>query len=408
MRMTGPERRRRGSRQSSRVADVAGGALDGETAGRPLRVALFTGNYNYLREGANQALNRLVAYLESRGRQVRVYSPVTDTPAFEPQGTLVPVRSITLPVRTEFQLALGIPQSIRRDIERFAPDIVHVATPDILGTRAETLAKRLGVPIVASLHTRFEAYLEHYRLGWLKPVAEAHLRRFYRRANCVLAPTAAIVEEMKTLRGDDRAFLWSRGVDRKLFNPARRDREWRRAQGWSDDDVVVLFFGRLVVEKGTRLFTEVVAELQQSGKRVRPLIVGAGPAEQRMRAIEGAAFTGHLEDVELARAVASADLMISPSTTETFGNVLLEAMASGLPVITADASNTRALFDDGRTGILCGGKDDYVRAARRLMELPEERRRIGEAARDASEAYSWDAASKAAEQAYAVTAGCGG
>lgn len=408
MRMTGPERRRRGSRQSSRVADVAGGALDGETAGRPLRVALFTGNYNYLREGANQALNRLVAYLESRGRQVRVYSPVTDTPAFEPQGTLVPVPSITLPVRTEFQLALGIPQSIRRDIERFAPDIVHVATPDILGTRAETLAKRLGVPIVASLHTRFEAYLEHYRLGWLKPVAEAHLRRFYRRANCVLAPTAAIVEEMKTLRGDDRAFLWSRGVDRKLFNPARRDREWRRAQGWSDDDVVVLFFGRLVVEKGTRLFTEVVAELQQSGKRVRPLIVGAGPAEQRMRAIEGAAFTGHLEDVELARAVASADLMISPSTTETFGNVLLEAMASGLPVITADASNTRALFDDGRTGILCGGKDDYVRAARRLMELPEERRRIGEAARDASEAYSWDAASKAAEQAYAVTAGCGG
>lgn len=308
-----------------------------------------------------------------------------------------------LPVRSEFQLALGIPKSIRREVERFAPDIVHVATPDILGTRAETLARRLGVPIIASLHTRFEAYLEYYGLGWLRPLAEAHLRRFYRRADCVLAPTPAIVEEMKRLRGDDRAFLWSRGVDRALFNPARRDPEWRRAQGWSDEAVVVLFFGRLVVEKGTRLFTDVVRELQQFDRRVRALIVGAGPAEPRMRSIDGAVFTGHVQGADLARAVASADLMINPSTTETFGNVLLEAMASGVPVVTADAPNTRALFEDGCTGILCSSKDDYVRAARRLIDSPDERRRMGEAAREASEAYSWDAACQAAEHAYLLT-----
>ena len=392
--------------QPSRVADVAGAAPAPVEAARPLRVALFTGNYNYLREGANQALNRLVAHLERRGHQVRVYSPVTDTPAFEPEGTLIPVPSITLPVRTEFQLALGIPKPVRRDIERFAPDIVHVATPDILGTRAETLAKQSGVPVVASLHTRFEAYLEHYGLGWLRPVAEAHLRRFYRRADCVLAPTPAIVEEMKQLRGDDRAFLWSRGVDRALFSPARRDPAWRRAQGWSDEDVVVLFFGRLVVEKGTRLFTEVIAGLQRCDRRVRALIVGAGPAEQSMRPIGAASFTGHLEGADLARAVASADLMISPSTTETFGNVLLEAMASGLAVITADAPNARALFENGRTGVLCASTDDYVRAARRLLDSPSERRRMGEAAREASEGYSWDDVSQAAEDAYMFTIGC--
>jgi glycosyltransferase involved in cell wall biosynthesis len=373
------------------------------SAGRSLRIALFTGNYNYLREGANQALNRLAAHLDRGGHQVRVYSPVTDTPAFEPQGTLVPVPSVTLPVRTEFQLALRIPKSIRRDVERFAPDIVHVATPDILGTRAETLAKRLSVPIVASLHTRFEAYLEHYGLGWLRPLAEAHLCRFYRRADCVLAPTPAIVEEVKRLRGDERAFLWSRGVDHELFSPARRDLDWRRAQGWSDEDVVVLFFGRLVVEKGTRLFTDVVDALRRAGRPVRPLIVGAGPAEPSMRSIEGAIFTGHLEGIELARAVASADIMVSPSTTETFGNVLLEAMASGLAVITADASNTRALFEHGRTGILCASKDDYVRAVMRLLDSPDERRRMGEAACEASEAYNWEAASRAAEEAYMFT-----
>ena len=374
-------------------------------SGRPLRVALFSGNYNYLREGANQALNRLVGYLERAGHQVRVYSPVTDTPAFDPQGTLIPVPSIAVPVRSEFRLALGIPAAIRRDVERFAPDLIHVSTPDILGTRAETLAKRLGVPIVASLHTHFETYLEHYGLGWLRPLAEAHLRRFYRRADCVLAPTPGLVEEMKRLRGDDRAALWSRGIDRILFNPSRRDPNWRRRQGWSDDDVVVLWLGRLVLEKGVEIFVDVVRQLQQAGHKVRPLIVGAGPAEERFRALDGTTLTGHLEGISLARAIASADLMINPSTTETFGNVILEAMASGVPVISADAPNARALIKPGQTGILCAPREpsDYVRAIARLIEDPAERRRMGEVARTASTKYDWDTASSAVEQAYSRT-----
>jgi glycosyltransferase involved in cell wall biosynthesis len=146
---------------------------------RPLRIALFSGNYNYLREGANQALNKLVAYLERQGHAVRAYSPVTDTPAFEPEGTLVPVPSIPLPIRTEFRLALGMPRFIRRDVERFAPDLVHLSTPDILNTRAETFAIRRNIPIVTSLHTRFETYPEHYPgLAWLAPLALAQQRRF--------------------------------------------------------------------------------------------------------------------------------------------------------------------------------------------------------------------------------------
>jgi glycosyltransferase involved in cell wall biosynthesis len=370
-----------------------------------LRVALFSGNYNYIREGANQALNQLVAYLERASHQVRVYSPVTDTPAFEPEGTLVPVPSIALPVRSEFRLALGISATIRRDVEQFAPDVIHVSTPDILGTRAETLAERLRLPIIASMHTHFETYLDYYGVGWLRPLAEAHLRRFYRRAHCVLAPTPGLVEEMKRLRGDDRAALWSRGVDRSLFNPSRRDPQWRRSQGWSDDDVVVLWLGRLVLEKGVEIFVDVVRQLHSAGHKVRPLIVGAGPAEDRFGTLAGALFTGHLTGAELARAVASADLTINPSTTETFGNVILEAMASGVPVVSADALNARSLIDDGSTGILCapGDVDEFVRAAIALIEDPAQRRRIGAAARVASEAYSWDAASAAAEQSYLRT-----
>lgn len=372
------------------------------SAERPLRIALFSGNYNYLREGANQALNRLVDYLERRGHEVRAYSPVTATSAFEPKGTLVPVPSVTLPVRGEFQLALGIPAGVRRDVERFAPDLVHVATPDILGTRAETLAERLHVPIVASLHTRFETYLEHYGLGWLRPLAEAHLRRFYRRASCVLAPTPGLVEDMKRLRGDDGATLWSRGVDRELFNPSRRDPAWRSAQGWELDDLVVLFFGRLVVEKGINSFVEALRELRRGGHDIRPLVVGAGPAADRLRQLPGAVLTGHLEGTELARAVASADIMIHPSTTETFGNVVLEAMASGLAIVAADAPSSRALIEPDRTGMLCA-ENDFARAIARLIDDGAERRRLGQAARQASEAYSWDKASSAAEAAYLRT-----
>ena len=375
------------------------------TGERPLRIALFSGNYNYIREGANQALNRLVGHLQRKGHEVRVYSPVTDTPAFEPVGTLVPVPSIALPVRGEFRLALGMPSSIRRDVERFAPDLVHVSTPDILGTRAQTFAEKLGVPIVASLHTRFETYLEHYGLSFLRPLAEAHLKRFYRRADCVLAPTPAIVDEVEHLRGDKNVALWSRGVDRDLFNPAKRSPELRRAQGWSDDTVVVLFLGRLVLEKGVDLFREAVLLLRQRGHDVRALIVGEGPARSRVADLEGAVLTGHLQDEELACAISSADLMINPSRTEAFGNVVLEAMASGVPVISADAPSARALIEDGTSGLLCSSQDPagYAAAAARLIGDPALRSAIAKAARTASAAYSWEAASAAAECAYFKT-----
>lgn len=366
-----------------------------------MRIALFSGNYNYLREGANQALNALVAYLERNADcEVRIYSPVTDTPAFEPAGTLIAVPSIALPLRSEFQLALGLPASIRRDLLRFAPDIIHVATPDILGTRAQTFALRRGIPTVASLHTRFESYLDYYGLGWGRPLVEAHIRRFYRRSDHVLAPTPGLARDMKALRGDDRASVWSRGVDRDRFAPTRRDLDWRRARGIGDDRIAILFFGRLVLEKGVKTFISVLRELQ-CRVPVTPLIVGAGPAAGAFAALPGAVMTGHLDGPDLARAVASADIMLTPSTTETFGNVVLEAMASGLPVVSADAPSARALLVDGETGLLClpGAVPAYVDAITRLLDAGL-RRAMGLKAHAASAAYSWDAASESVADAY--------
>jgi glycosyltransferase involved in cell wall biosynthesis len=368
-----------------------------------MRVALFTGNYNYLREGANQALNRLVAFLEGRfGDEVRVYSPVTDKPAFEPSGTLVPVPSIALPVRNEFRLALGLPRSIRRDVEAFAPDVIHVATPDILDTRAQTFAKRLGIPIVASLHTQFETYLDYYGLGWARPLVQWHLRRFYRRSDHVLVPTEALRAEMLRMRGDSHVSVWSRGVDLDQFNPLRRNQEWRRSKGIADEETVVLFFGRLVVEKGAQIFVSVVGDLQQRGMGVRPLIVGAGPAENIFQALPGAVLTGHLTGEELAKAVASADLLFHPSTTESFGNVMLEAMASGLAIVCARAQGAEAMIEHERTGILCPARQPatFATAIDALVADPERRRQLGAAASHASAAFSWDAASMSVKRAY--------
>ena len=370
-----------------------------------MRIALFSGNYNYIREGANQALNRLVRYAEDHGHRVRVYSPVTDAPAFEPEGELVPVPSVALPIRTEFRLALTLPRAIRKDIRRFAPDLIHVATPDILGTRAQSLAKQLGVPIVASLHTRFETYFDYYGLAWARPLAEAHLRRFYRRSDHVLAPTPGIVVEMKSIRGDEQVSLWSRGVDRALFSPDRRDCAWRRTHGWRDDDVVALFFGRLVLEKGVREFISIVNRLQACGVPVKSLVVGAGPAGGLFAALPHAVLTGHLNGFELARAVASADVLIHPSRTEAFGNVVLEAMASGLAIVCAASDSAESLLNDGQSGILSeGNADALAMEVQRLATDPQKRRTLGNQARSASRAFSWGAASACALKAYERTA----
>lgn len=375
-----------------------------------MRIALFSGNYNYLREGANQALNRMVRHVENRGHEVRVYSPVTTTPAFEPAGMLIPVPSVTLPVRGEFQLALGLPRAIRQDVERFDPDVVHVSTPDILDTRAQSFAIHHGIPIVASLHTRFETYLDHYRLSLLRPLLMAHLKRFYRRSSHVLVPTPALRADMVAWRGDERVSIWGRGVDTALFAPERRDMAWRRARGIDDSESVLLFFGRLVIEKGVEDYGAAVAELARRGRPVRPLIVGAGPAEAAMSALPGAVLTGHLDGPDLAAAVASADIMLHPSTTEAFGNVVLEAMASGLAVVAADAPSSAVLLRDGETGLFYrpGDLEGCVAALSALLDDPPGRLLLGEAARRRSLAYCWDAASQAVLDSYALVTGVAG
>jgi glycosyltransferase involved in cell wall biosynthesis len=367
----------------------------GSSAARgSVRVALFSGNYNCLPDGANQALNRLVGYLLRQGWQVRVYSPVVAKPAFEPAGDLVGVRSVPFPGRGEYRIALGLPRATRADLDAFAPDVVHVSAPDPLGRAAQSYARERGLPLVASLHTRFETYWDYYGFGFVRGTIERYLRRFYRRCDLVMAPNRPLAE-MLAADGVDpaRIAIWSRGVDRARFDPARRSLPWRVAHGIGPGDVAVLFFGRLVREKGFADFAAAFARAALPGARA--VVVGEGPGHAEFaRNLPGAVFTGHLSGEALGEAVASADVLLNPSATEAFGNVNLEAMAAGLAVISADAPSSRALIDSGRTGLLVpvGDVAGYAAALRKLAGDAPLRERLGRAAREESARYDWDGA----------------
>jgi len=368
-----------------------------------LRIALFSGNYNYVRDGANQALNRLVEYLLRQGAAVRVYSPKVEQPAFEPAGELVGLPNLPIPGRAEYRMPLALSPEVRRDLERFAPNVVHVASPDIACHRAVTWARERGLPVLASVHTRFETYLRYYGLAFLEPLGVALLRRFYGRCDALVAPSESMAEVLREQGMNDDISLWSRGVDRTIFDPSRRDLAWRRSLGIEDGDLVIGFLGRLVLEKGLDVFAATATELRERGVPHKVLVIGEGPAGEWFRErLPDGIYVGFQRGAELGRAVASMDVLLNPSVTETFGNVTLEAMASGLPVIAARAPGSTSLITDGVTGRLVEPSDvaGYADAIAAYLADPALRARHGAAGEERSRDYGWDAINRAVADAY--------
>lgn len=368
-----------------------------------LRVALFSGNYNYVRDGANQALNRLVDYLLRQGASVRVYSPKVDNPAFECAGDLVGVPNMRIPGRAEYRLALALSGKVKRDLADFQPNVVHVASPDVAGHRAVTWARERGLPVLSSVHTRFETYPRYYGLAFLEPMALAILHRFYNRCDALVAPSESMVDVLREQGMNADISVWSRGVDREIFDPSRRDLEWRRSLGIADDEVAVGFLGRLVMEKGLDVFTDTVAELKARGLKHKVLVIGEGPAGDwfRERAPDGV-FAGFQRGADLGRAVASMDLLLNPSITETFGNVTLETMACGVPVVAARATGSTSLVNHDVTGQLVepGDVPGFADAVARYITDPALRAAHGAAGEMASRAYGWDAINSVVADTY--------
>lgn len=372
---------------------------------------MFSGNYDCVRDGANRALNRLVGYLQDKaGAQVRIYSPTAPQKAFASVGEVFSVRSACIPGRPEYRLALGLTRAARENLDAFAPDIVHVSAPDLLGRQAQSYARAAGIPVVASLHTRFETYLDYYRLGILRRPVERYLERFYGDADHILAPTWPIRDDLAVQFGHEKLSIWSRGIDPAMFGPGLRSEAFRARLGYEPGDIVPLFFGRLVLEKGLGIFAQAITALRGRGHAVRPLVIGEGPARDWLaRRLPNVNFLGFLDGRDLGEAVASADILFNPSVTEAFGNVNLEAMASGLAVVSADVDSVSALIDDGRTGRLVAPQDAqaYADAAASLIRQPARLRALRTAAASAADHYRWDAILADVVQVYDRLAGRG-
>lgn len=361
-------------------------------ASRRLRVALVTGSYNFIADGVALTLNRLVAYLESVGVEVLVIAPVGKTPAFDHAGEVAPAPSAPFPFRNDYRLALGLTPALRRRLEAFDPDLIHAATPDWLGYQALTFARARGIPAVASYHTRYETYLKDYGLGFLSDFLTEWLKRFYGGFDEVYAPSPSMIDSLIADGFAKNIALWGRGVDTERFDPVRRSAAFRARLGSDDETPVIAFVGRLVREKRLDTLGQVSERISHLDHRL--LVVGDGPDRAMLeQAAPHAFFTGFLTGEDLATAYASADIFLFPSDTETFGAVTLEAMASGLPTVCADATGSRCLVIQGVTGFLAPPGDAAVFASHveALIREPTLRTRMGVAARARSLGFSWEA-----------------
>jgi glycosyltransferase involved in cell wall biosynthesis len=353
-----------------------------------LRIAIFTGNYHHIQDGVSLTLNRLVAYLKDQNIPVIVFGPTVDEPAMDHEGEFIPVPSIPVPGRQEYRLTTGFPDEAKERLHQFDPTLIHLATPDLLGFRAMRWAQQKNIQLVASYHTHFTSYLKYYNLEILELMGWKYVEWFYSQCKHIYVPSPSMADELNEKDIGPGIRIWARGVNTELFHPRQRSREWRKENGFKKDDKIVTFVSRLVWEKNLQTFVDVAKKL---GDEIKPLIVGDGPAMKELQhMLPQAHFTGFITGDALARAYASSDIFLFPSETETFGNVTLEAMSSGLPCVVADAPGSKSLVESGINGYLAPPRDtgEFAKCVKKMARDDQLRQKMGKTARQKSLAYS--------------------
>lgn len=356
-----------------------------------LRLALFTDSYPPQLNGVSLLLERLVSAVRERGAAVRVFT--TTDPSASNDGEIVRCPSLAFWKYPEHRLALPAPWNVRRALRAWKPTIVHSASPFGVGVAGRAAAHALGVPFVASYHTSWSAYTAYYGLSPLRNVAWAYLRWFHNGAARTYCPTRATEAELRA-HGFAHTTIWGRGVDSDRFNPSFRSAALRARLGADDRTVLALCVGRLGAEKRLDVaFEGLRAAARQTATRVVCAVAGDGPhaAAYRRAAPPGTVFVGRLTGRPLSEFYASGDVFLFPSTTDTFGNVLLEAMASGVPAIGADVGPTRELLTAG--GGVTFPPGDAAALAARIVELadnPTRRADLAARARAFASECAWE------------------
>jgi glycosyltransferase involved in cell wall biosynthesis len=359
-----------------------------------VKIAFFTETFLPKVDGIVTRLTKTVQHLVAAGDEVLIFCP-EGAPATYMGAGVVGVPAMPLPLYPELKLALPRP-AVSEALERFSPDLVHVVNPAVLGLGGIWLAKSRGIPLVASYHTHLPKYLEHYGMGMLEPLLWELLKAAHNQAQLNLCTSTAMVGELRD-KGIQHTALWQRGVDTEMFRPELRTEAMRRRLHADQEDTgnLLLYIGRLSAEKQIERIRPVLDAIPGS----RLALVGDGPHRQQLeRVFEGTAttFVGYLAGEELASAYASGDAFLFPSSTETLGLVLLEAMAAGCPVVGANRGGIPDIVSDGVNGCLYDPDSpaSLPIAVQRLLGSPHTRMDLRQAARQEAERWGWAGATE--------------
>jgi len=334
-----------------------------------MRISYVTETWPPEINGVSLTVERSVRYLRSRGHAVELIRPRQRGEAAVDDAHEWRTAGLPIPLYPDLRLGLATAATLRRRFAAGRPDLVHVATPGPLGRAAMVAASRLRLPLTADFRTNFHCYSRYYWLGWLEPLVCRYLRGLHNRADCNFVPLRALGREL-ALQGFVRTEVVGRGVDTELFSPARRSAALRAAWGVDDGQLVLLYVGRLAREKNVALALHAFNMVRYLRPRTRMVVVGDGPLRRGLeREFPAAQFLGCRRGEELAACYASADIFVFPSETETFGNVTLEALASGLPVVGFEHAAVAEYVRHGGNGAVAppGDESAFIRTLCRTV-----------------------------------------
>ncbi|WP_345241661.1 glycosyltransferase family 1 protein [Pontibacillus salipaludis] len=356
-----------------------------------MRVAFFTDTFTPQVNGVAKTLQRFVNYLDDQDVEYIVFAPDGNQQSLNTEQ-VKGFKSVPFYLYPECRLSLPNLSTIRKQLEAFQPDLIHIATPFNIGFAGLYYGKKLGIPMVGSYHTNFDRYLEYYDLNILSKWIWKYMRWFHAPFRQTFVPSEETKRDL-IQRGFQNISIWSRGVDCQLFHPDY-DHTAVREMYNIDEPYILTYVGRLAPEKDLDVFLKIAESLPPSlQKQVHWLVAGDGPiaCELKSAAPKNMTFTGYVEGEHLARIYATSTLMVFPSSTETFGNVVLESMAAGTPVIGAKAGGVQGIIAHNETGKLCtsGNVVEFIEAITDVLHKESVLKEMGVRARQYAKGCSW-------------------
>jgi glycosyltransferase involved in cell wall biosynthesis len=359
------------------------------------RVTLVTETFTPEINGVANTLAHLVAGMRERGIAVQIIRPrqnKQDYPKAETNLETLTLPGFPLPGYQELKFGIPLTGRISSALQSFAPDAIYVATEGPMGWAAVRAARKAGIRVISGFHTNFHQYIEYYRMAGLESIAYRYLRYFHNLTSTTLVPTRTQRDELEA-HGFKTVRVLSRGVDSRRFHPSCRNESLRQQWGAAPDDLVLLYVGRIAAEKNMELALAVYQRLLSVDERVKLVLVGDGPELASIRSqFPDIICCGMQRDQALSEHYASGDIFLFPSKTDTFGNVLTEAMASGLAVVSFDYASGHEHIRNGETGMLAPFGEDatFIQKVEMLADSPHLLERIRASAREHAEGISWN------------------